>query len=432
MHRLAALFVVPTLSLIVFASVGSQPAQSQTYTVLHSFTGGDGYWPYAGLTIDAEGNLYGTTLYGGYEGAPCDGGSCGTVFKLTRTGASWILSTLYAFKGGDDGKFPLARVVFGSDGRLYGTTSRGGGNGNGGDGNGTVFSLTPPPTVCRNTLCPWAESILYRFAGGSDGDLPNGEVVFDEIGNIYSTTQGGGELDCGGFGCGVVYKLTPSSRGWTENVLYTFTDSTDGAIPNGTLIFDANGDLYGAALLGGGGFSDCYLGCGTVYELIPSGSGWTENTLYVFQAQNDGEWPISGLIFDSVGNLYGTASAGGVNNGGTVVELVHASGSWTLYRIFSFPTISGGTPGPQGSLVMDAAGNLYGTTSYDGPFGNGSAFELTNVGWTQTVLHNFTDGDPGGGSVPFSNLVFDAHGNLYGTTSHGGRRGGGVVFEITP
>ena len=366
------------VTMIALALIAVPTLHAQTYTVLHSFTGGaDGYWPYAGLTIDAEGNLYGTTKYGGYEGMHCDGGACGTVFKLTRRGSTWVLNSLYEFKGGDDGKFPVARVVFGPDGRLYGTTSRGGGNGYGGEGNGTVFSLTPPATVCKTALCPWTETILYRFAGGSDGDVPNAEVVFDRTGNIYSTTEGGGELDCEGLGCGVVYKL-PSSGGWTESVLYSFTDSTDGATPEGTLTFDANGNLYGAALHGGGGFTDCAFGCGAVYELTPSGSGWAENTLYIFQDQDDGVLPYAGLIFDQGGNLYGSASVGGVNNGGTVFELMYSNGSWTPVRIFGLQGSPFGTPGPRASLVMDAAGNLYGTTSNDGAYGDGSAFELTN------------------------------------------------------
>ena len=159
MHRFTALSVLSALSLIVFVSIGSRPAQSQTYTALYSFTGGtDGYWPYAGLTMDAEGNLYGTTKYGGYAGVHCN--RCGVVFKLTRTGSSWALSTLYEFKGGLDGKFPVARVVFGPDGRLYGTTSEGGSDGDGGEGDGTVFSLTSPATVCKTALCPWTETIF--------------------------------------------------------------------------------------------------------------------------------------------------------------------------------------------------------------------------------------------------------------------------------
>src|ERR1035437_170585 len=140
------------VTMIALALIAAPTLRAQTYTVLHRFTGGaDGYWPYAGLTIDAEGNLYGTTKYGGYEGIHCDGGACGTVFKLTRRGSTWVLNSLYEFKGGDDGKFPVARVVFGADGRLYGTTSRGGGKGDAGEGYGTVFSLAPV-TVCKTSL----------------------------------------------------------------------------------------------------------------------------------------------------------------------------------------------------------------------------------------------------------------------------------------
>jgi uncharacterized repeat protein (TIGR03803 family) len=421
-----AVVALSWVTTIALALLAAPALQAQTFTVLHSFTGGvDGNWPAAGLTMDAEGNLYGTTEYGGHEGVHCDGGACGTVFKLTRRGSTWVLNSVYEFKGGLDGKFPVARVVFGPDGRLYGTTSRGGGSGYGGEGNGTVFSLTPPATVCKSAVCPWAETIVYRF-GGADGDVPNGEVVFDQTGNIYSTTQGGGGLACN---CGVVYKLTPSNGSWTEHILYSFTGAADGASPNGTLIFDSNGSLYGTTLLGGGAFSECSGGCGTVYELTPSGSGWTENTLYAFQDQDDGAFPVAGLIFDQEGNLYGAASTGEVNNGGTVFELTHSSGNWTFLPLFSFPSMTFGSPGPQASLVMDAAGNLYGTTLTDGAYGEGSAFKLSNgsLGWTQTVLHDFTGGSDG--AVPFSNLVFDTSGNLYGTAAGGGT-GAGVVFEI--
>ena len=178
-----------------------------------------------------------------------------------------------------------------------------------------VYSLSPPATGCKTALCPWTETILYQFTGGSDGSNPGGNLTFDRAGNLYGTTPYGGA-----FGQGTVFKLTPSNGGWTESVLHSFTGGSDGEQPNGGVILDEAGNLYGTTWEGGG--SGCWgPGCGTVFQLTPSGSGWKENILYSFQYGTDGGYPIGGLIFDPSGNLYGTTTSGGSGGGGTVFEL---------------------------------------------------------------------------------------------------------------
>src|SRR5271169_6626419 len=183
--------------LCALTTVALQSAQAQTVTILHSFTGhGDGGAPYAGLTMDQAGNFYGTTLAGG--------AGYGTVFKLTHSGSNWVLSTVYAFQGGNDGGYPTARVVFGPDHVLYGTTSGDGDNG----GQGTVFNLRPPSHPCRSINCPWTETVLYRFTGTDDGGYPGyGDLTFDAAGNIYGTTMDGGANCSPYYNCGVVFEL---------------------------------------------------------------------------------------------------------------------------------------------------------------------------------------------------------------------------------
>jgi uncharacterized repeat protein (TIGR03803 family) len=191
------------------------PAPAQTFHVIYSFTGGsDGANPETGLTIDAAGNLYGTTSAGGV--------GYGTVFKLAHQNSSWVFSPLYLFSGGNDGAQPEARVVFGADGSLYGTTTAGAGTACNGNGCGVVFNLRPPATFCRTVMCLWTESVLYRFTGGGDGGDPHSKVLFDRAGNLYGTTVLGGP-DCFFRGCGVVYELTPSAGHWTESVLDSFS-----------------------------------------------------------------------------------------------------------------------------------------------------------------------------------------------------------------
>jgi uncharacterized repeat protein (TIGR03803 family) len=397
--RLAATVV---FMLVVAAA---QFAPAQTFNVLHSFNGLDGRQPYSGVTLDREGNLYGTAYYGGT--------GSGTVYKLTHAGSGWILNVLSSFARG--GANPYAGVIFGPNGTLYGTTSKA----SGGGGNGTVFNLGPSPAVCKTSLCPWSEDLLYAFAGPPDGYGPGlGDVTFDPAGNLYGTTYSGGN------GYGIVYELKPSGGGWTENDLHSFGYG-DGAYPYSRVILDNSGNLYGTTW-GGGANAD-----GTVFEMTPSGSGWTHTVLYSFQLASDGGNPYAGLIFDSSGNLYGATSSGGAGGGGTVFKLTPSNnGSWTYSLLYSFA--GSNDCGPQNSLVLDAAGNLYGTTYCDGANSLGNVFKLTPSGnnWTYTSLHDFTGGSDG--EIPFCSVAFDTSGNLYGTTVTGGAQGVGTVWEITP
>lgn len=424
--------------LFIGIAVLTTTAQAQTYTVLHSFSGkGDGATPSAGLSIDRAGNLYGVTLAGG--SGSCTGGpatGCGTAFKLTPKGSDWVLNSLYSFQGitENDGAAPWARLVFGPDGStLYGTTVEGG-EGSCTDphyfpGCGTVFSLRPGVTACKSALCGWDETILHRFTGGTDGRYPDfADVVFNNAGNLYSTTGYGGLYgSCGSGGiaaCGTVYELTPSGGDWNETVLYNFMGGSDGGAPYGGVIFDQAGNLYGTTSGDGAG------GDGTVFQLTPSGS---KNTLYTFQGGNDGYWPFAGLIMDLSRNLYGATYYGGMGGGGTVFKLMPSGSGWEFSTIYSFT----GSAGPWANLIIDQAGNLYGTTYADGKHGKGSVFELTPLGssWELKDLHDFT-GDTDGGN-PYGSLVFDNQGNLYGTASTGGTGsactgGCGVAFKITP
>jgi uncharacterized repeat protein (TIGR03803 family) len=397
----------------VLTVAASQAAQAVTFSVIYNFTGGtDGMTPYSGLTIDAAGNLYGTTLTGA--------AGFGTVFKLTKSGSNWILTTLYSFTGGTDGAGPRSKVVLGPDGNLYGQTFAGGGSGCAGRGCGTIFTVRK---VCPGPICHWTESVIYRFSGGTDGGEPVGGLLFDRSGNLYGTTEIGGKPhSCGNLGCGTVFKLTSSGGRWTETVLYEFQGGTDGTFPNGGVILDAYGNLYGTTCCGS------MHNAGTVFELTPAGGGWTEKILYAFQGSTDGKEPDTGLIFDTRGNLYGSTIFGGTGRGGTVFELSPSGGSWDFSVLYS----ASGDAGPFGTLTMDANGNLYGTTLQDGLHLLGSAFKMSSSGgtWAYTSFHDFTGGSDG--DLPESSLVFDTAGDLYCTAAYGGAHGDGVVVEITP
>ena len=416
--RLAASYATLGL-IIVFALTWlgvTMPAQAQTYQVIYNFTGGhDGAYPYTGLTIDAYGNIYGTAFSGG-------AGGYGTVFSLDNQGSSWILSPLYSFAGGSDGEGPLARLVVGPDGLLYGTTSAGGAgpcsDSNGNQGCGTIYTLRPPAKAPASVIVNWTSNALYRFSG-TDGAYPQGDLTFDQAGNIYGTTINGGSA-----GWGTVYSLTRSNGGWTQSVLYNVRNDGDGQYAWGGVAFDATGNLYGVfAQNGPDGF-------GAVYKLARSGSGWVESTVHGFTFHgNDGASPQGGLISDAAGNLYGT-TVHDATGGGTVFELTQSGGNWTYNFLYG---LTGGIDlGPYDKLAMDASGNLYGTTFADGQYGYGSVFKLTRSGggWTYTSLHDFTGGSDG--SHPMCRLAFDASGNIYGTASDGGTHQDGVIFQITP
>lgn len=319
---------------------------------------------------------------------------------------------LYKFKGGADGGSTRGAVIFDQSGNLYGTTTDGGAG-----GAGKVFKLAP------NGSGRWTETVLYSFKNdGTDGNTPLSGLIFDQAGNLYGTTAGGGAK--GNYG--TVFQLTPNSGGtWTENVLHSF-DVSDGYEPyTGNLIFDQSGNLYGGTNLGG------LYGNGVVFQLIPNGDGtWTENVLYSFGTE--GTSPIANLIFDQKGNLYGTAFSGGTDGAGAAFELTpNGGGTWTENVLHWFTgrdecALSAG-------LIFDQSGNLYGTAgSLCGTGKSGTVFELTpngSGGWTETVLHSFKGRD---GRSPYAGLVFDQSGNLYGTTFQGGAYGYGTVFKLTP
>lgn len=395
-------------------------AHGQTYQAIHKFIGSDGSHPYAGLTIDRGGKLYGTTFQGGSD-------QDGTVFRLSPAGSGWVLSSLYSFKGGADGYLPWARVVFGPDGALYGTTYQGG------DpsrcqpiGCGTVFRLQPPPATCKTVVCPWTKTIIHNFAGtpqGFDGQGPLGDLTFDQAGNLYGTTQLGGQ-----YGQGTVYQLSRSGGSWIATTLYSFTNSF--GQPHAGVTFGPDGNLYGTVFL-------VFHYYGGVYRLVHSGNTWTEEDIYKFNL-NDGIYPDAGITFDSAGNLYGATTANGPNGGGTVFELSPSNGAWTFSVLYPFSgPCCGGASGPVANLVFDASGNLYGTTYSDGQFQLGSVFKLTpgSGGWTYTSLYDFNDA--GVAASPISNVVFDSSGNLYGTTSLGSTPafcsgGCGNIWQIAP
>jgi uncharacterized repeat protein (TIGR03803 family) len=424
----ATIFAIALILALALTIIASPAAQAQTFQVIHDFTGnGDGSEPNYGITIDSAGNLYGTTFYGSTN--------TGTVYKLTHKSSSWVLTPLYTFiYEGSGGSIPYATVIIGANGSLYGTAAFGGNLSSCVEGCGTVYNLKPPATFPPTPLFPWSETPIYRFSG-SDGANPyGGDILFDKAGNLYGATYLGGSANCPS-GCGVVYKLTPSGGGWSESVLYSFTNQGgDGANPWAGVVFDQSGNLFGTTVHGGA------YGGGTVYELSPSGGGWTEKVLYSFTGGADGGSPYAGLTFDQAGNLYGATVAGGTGKGGTAFQLTPSQGSWTLNTLYSFAGNKGSlTGGPFGKLILDSAGNLYGATSGDGIYGVGSAFKLSpgSGGWTYTSLHDFTGGLDGGN--PRSYLVFDKNGNLFGTAAVGGTGNVqqcagacGVVFEITP
>jgi uncharacterized repeat protein (TIGR03803 family) len=399
---------VVALVLVFANSVWAQSNEKLLYGF--TFKHADGEFPTAPVTFDVHGNLYGTTDLGGTN-------ANGTVVKLTRSSRGWKETVIYRFLGGNDGTQPWGGVVLDGAGNLYGTTI-GGGTG----GGGTVFQLTP------HIGKAWTETVLHGFSGLSDGSTLYSGLVFDQAGNLYGTTFGGGGGNCvDTLGCGVVFELTPKSGGgWTEKTIYAFQGGTDGAYMLGGVILDAKGNLYGTTELAG------VHGSGTVFQLTPHLDGsWTESTLYSFSASGDGMSPLAGLTFDHRGNLYGTTSLGGANNAGTVFELKRGKRGWTEAVLHSFDSNSDGSM-PYAGVTFDKAGNLYGATSTDGTQGAGAIFRLTRSGsgWTETVLHSFSGGKDGGG--PLGNLLFDAKGNLYGTTEHGGPGLEGVVFQFAP
>lgn len=396
-------------ALVLAAFTPLSGGEAKTLRVLYKFAGGsDGQTLEAPLVRDKAGNLYGTTLQGG-AGDCYQGGGCGTVFKLAPDGTKTIL---YSFQGGSDGA-GAEWLIRDKAGDFYGTTTAGGGTGCFDNyGCGTVFKLAPDGT----------ETVLHAFSDGSDGADP-GSLIMDKRGNLYGTAFEGGVQNCDEYGCGLIFRLAPDG---TETVLYSFTGKTDGGRPVPGILLDDSGNLYGAT--SDGGLTGC--SCGTVFKLDRHG---TETVLHAFAGGTDGEFPYAGPVADSSGNLYGTTFSGGDENCG------YGSGCGTVFKVapdgtetvlYAFSD-SGNNAGPMAPVILDKAGNLYGTTAGVTGGAAGTVFKLAPSG-TETVLATF-DGSDGG--TPLSGLIADTKGHLYGTTEEGGSGcfndvGCGVVFEI--
>ncbi|HXM45403.1 MAG TPA: choice-of-anchor tandem repeat GloVer-containing protein [Bryobacteraceae bacterium] len=386
----------------VLAVIGARPAHAQKYTVLHSFSGQpmDGAAPQAALLADSDRNLYGTTFSGGASGA-------GVVFKVDKTGEETVL---YSFTGGVDGGNPYAGLVRDSGGNLYGTTYFGGTFSSPlcVSGCGVVFKLDATGT----------ESVLHSFTRGVDGANPYAGLLQDSAGNLYGTTTLGGES-----GDGVVFKLDPTGN---YSVLHSFGGSS-GAIPNAGVILDSEGNLYGTASAEGTGGNGCEGGgssCGIVFKLDPAGS---LTVLHSFTGGADGGNPFAGVILDEMGNLYGTTTDGGANSSccGVLFKL-DPSGTLTVLHTFT-----GGTDGgsPYAGLTRDAAGNLYGTATAGGVKDNGVVYKLDAAG-NFSVLYSFSGATSG--DKPYGGVIRGSRGNLYGTTISGGRTSAGVIFWLEP
>jgi uncharacterized repeat protein (TIGR03803 family) len=351
-------------------------------TVLYNFNGNDGAFPVATLTFDHSGNLYGTTQLGGLGICSTSGGQslgCGVVFKLTPTGNSWQESTVYEFQPGvNKGVIPVGGVTFDAAGNLYGTTWAPGTQGdrifdrassnplentywgcNQPGCGGTVYKLTP-------TQSGWQESDIYAFTGAADGSSSEADLIFDSAGNLYGTTPFGGTGTCQ-YGCGTVFEVSPANGGWSETVLHSFT-GTDGSYPMGALTPDASGNFYSTTNVGGSHHF------GTVFKLTKSGQQWQQSVLYNFTGGNDGSYPYAGVIFDSRGNLYGTAVEGGVNSVGTIYALVPNNGTWTQVVLHAFKLSNDGQL-PYGP-PMFWNGWLMGATQGGGAHNEGAVYQV--------------------------------------------------------
>jgi hypothetical protein len=448
------------LPLLLAVSVVALPASAEwKEKVLYSFQGGvdAGSVPAGGVVFDKQGNLYVATTGGGPKTCEPFSYECGAVYELSppaTKGDPWTttLIKMFAGEGSKDASVPSGGLIIDDAGNLYGVSGYGG-TGNcvlfGLAGCGTVYELSPPAQKGG----AWTETILYSFPTAKQGYLPQGNLIFDSAGNLYGATEFGD-----GYGttcdpyykyCGAVFELSPpKTKGgkWTEKTLHGFRSGTDGANPNGGLVLDSKGVIYGTSQSGGDQEGECSPnGCGTVFALQPpvvKGGAWTEKVLYRFHGE-DGATPEAGVIFGRNGQLYGTAYAGANSGYGAVFSLAapKGAGPWKETLLFRF---SDGYDGahPDGPLIFDSSGNLHGTTNVgSGASLRGNVFRLkppdrTGGAWAFSVLHGFT-GLPDGEN-PAANLIFDKAGNLYSTTQNGGTGSGcsfigcGTVFEIKP
>ena len=368
-----ALTAVPTL------------APAQTFTTLYTFQGPpDGSDPHGKLIRDPAGNLYGTTVSGGKF---CNNVGCGTAFKIDPIGREAVLHSFRRL----DGVAPDSALVVDPSGNLYGCARTGGAF-----ASGTIFKLSPLGAI----------RVLHTFnPTNHDAATPTG-LVRDHAGNLYGTTEAGGA-----FHLGTIFKIDPDGN---ESILVSF-DGSNGAAPKGGLIMDGSGNLYGTTFQGG------TLNAGTVFVSDTSGN---VTVLYSFADAGDGGFPFAGVVKDFAGNLYGTTGSGGRFNAGTVFKL-DAAGNETVLHSFR-PNLGDGKS-PIGGVVIDDNGNLFGTTEYGGVSGLGTVYKVDPQG-NESIIHSFAGGAEG--QQPLAGLVMDGAGNLYGTTS--GLTGNGTVFKISP
>jgi uncharacterized repeat protein (TIGR03803 family) len=356
------------------------------FSVIHTFTQQSG-------SADAGVTLRNGVLYGVTEAGP--NGS--VAFQMVPWGDRWTYQPIATLTNGYGAN---SRFVFGSDGNPYGTMSY---NNNNYGGYGFVYNLTPE-SLNGATAKQWHQNVLYQFQGAPDGAYPgNGDLLWDQQGNLYGVTSGGGTSSAG-----TVYEMTCSGKLCTEKALYSFLGGTDGKYPEYGVVFDTTGNLYGTTTAGG------LYGYGTVFALKYSNGSWTESVLYNFTGGNDGADPEAGVIFDRSGNLYGSTSSAGSGDEGTLFELSPAGDTWSFNLLYSFPAEIYTGCGPKASLVMDSASNLYGTTACGDPDSFGNLFKLTKAGenWNYTDL-----GSGFGGVFPEGMLAIDANDLIYGTTS---------------
>ena len=350
--------------------------------------------------------------------------ACAAVLAIPLLASAQQAQTIHSFGNGKDGSDPYSGLIADSAGNLYGTTARGGSY-HLGYLEGTAFELSPQKDGT------WKENILHNFGGRGDGFGPNGNLVLDAAGNLYGVTNAGGSGTGCYQGCGTVFQLRPPSNHgtlWTESVIYTYQDN--GVNPASGLVIDSAGNLYGVATEIGISFTINSV----VYEVTQSGGTWTENALYSFTSDGaQGLNPNGPLVFDASGNLYGTTNAGGAHGHGTVFELSpQGDGTWQEKTLHSFRPGSGDGAAPAASVIFHG-GNLYGTTGGGGTYNLGTVFELapsSDGSWTESILYNF-GANAADGSLPGS-ILFDRAGNLYGQTEFGGTYNYGTLFKLTP
>ena len=400
----------PATGLAILAALATAPAHAApTLTTIANFTGtggaAPGNNPQAALIADASGNLFGTTYIGGTS-------NLGTVFEIPKTGGGYgSLLVLATFTGTANGANPLSGLTADASGNLFGTTSSGGAS-----GAGTVFEIAKTGGTFG------ALSVIATFTGSANGAAPHGGLTTDASGNLFGTTANGGAN-----GLGTVFEIAKTGSTFGTLTTLAYFDSTHGSHPYGALAVDAAGNLLGTTNSGGGS------GLGTVFEIARTGATYAApTTVATFTGTSNGSGPNSGLAADASGNLFGTTFSGGTAGLGTVFEIAKTGGAYgTLTTLASFTGFNGATLGaqPRDGVIVDAAGNLFGTTFIGGNSNSGEVFEIPRSGGGYAALKTIVN--ISGNGQPIGGLTADASGNLFGTTHLGGTAGDGTVFEIT-